>query len=172
MLAKAKAPGENRLISETVLVTTRAKIRIAGREIAKDNIIAIDWNMKTSINPNLHAISVGKTRFSCSLIKESKVFAINYMPFEKSKEVLLCGRTTGLKTDKFEEAKLTKKEAQSIDCPLIADAFAYKECEVIQEIETGDHMIFVGKVLREENIKTGKPILHYSGDAFTTTEER
>ena len=115
--------------------------------------------MPTSFSPQLYAISVGKTRFSCKLIQKSKAFVVNFMDIKNEKEVLFCGTNSGEHIDKFKESGLTKEEAEKLDCARIKEALAYAECEVINEIETGDHIIFVGKVLTSDVKKHGKRIL-------------
>jgi flavin reductase (DIM6/NTAB) family NADH-FMN oxidoreductase RutF len=157
---------------QTVLVSCRAhlKKKFSEQEETKDNIIAIDWHMPTALKPMFYAIAVGKTRYSYNLIKKSKVFAVNFMPFSKKDEVLYCGRNSGETIDKFKETGLHKEEADTIDCPRINEALGYLECEVVSEIETGDHVIFVGKALKHEQKKEGKRIFHLDDNNFITLE--
>jgi len=158
---------------QTVLVTCRGQIKdkFSGKENIKDNIIVLDWHTPLSFNPFLYAISVGKTRFSLNLIKESKVFAVNFMPFYLKDDILFCGRNSGEYLDKFEKTSLTKEESEKIDCPRIKQALAYLECEVIQEIDSGDHILFIGKVVYSEEKEKGKRIFHLENDNFTTTQD-
>jgi flavin reductase (DIM6/NTAB) family NADH-FMN oxidoreductase RutF len=153
---------------QVILVTTRANVDIMGREQSKDDIITLAWHMPTSFNPTLYAISVGKTRFSSKLIKTSKVFAVNFMPSSLKKEIIYCGSMSGEHLDKFKETRLDKVEAETIDCPRIKQAMGYLECEVVKEIDTGDHVIFVGKVLKSELVNEEKRLYHIGGDKFTT----
>ena len=92
------------------------------------------------------------------------------MPKKLEKEVLFCGRHSGESIDKFKETGLTKEEAESIDCPRIKQATGCLECEVINEIEAGDHVIFIGKVLKTIAKNNNKKIFQIKGDEFTTTE--
>lgn len=149
---------------QVILVTCREEMDIFGKKEIKDNIITLAWHMPTSFNPNLYAISVGKTRFSCEIIKKSKAFVVNFVPDKLANQALICGTKSGRHVDKFKEAKLTKEEAKSVDCPRIKEALAYMECEVINEIDTGDHIIFIGKVLNSEIKKSGKRLLQKAND--------
>ncbi|MBN1502789.1 flavin reductase family protein [Candidatus Woesearchaeota archaeon] len=154
---------------QTVLVTCRAKYNNFGKDEIKDNIIALDWHIPLSFKPLMYGISAGKTRFSCELISRSKCFAVNFMSIDFQKEVLFCGRHTGRHMDKFTEAGLTKKDCDKIDCARIKEALAYIECEVVDEIDTGDHVLFIGKVAASALLNQGKRIFHIVGDDFTTT---
>jgi len=157
---------------QVVLVTSRAEIkkRFSTEHDIKDNIFTLAWHMPVSFEPPLYAISAGKTRYSTGLIQKSKVFAVNFMDIKFKKEVLLCGRNTGEHIDKFKEAGFAKEESEKIDCPRIKQASGFLECHVVNEVEAGDHIIFIGKVLNMGLKKQGKRIFQKGGDVFTTTE--
>ncbi len=135
---------------QVVLVTCREEMNILGKKEVKDNIITIAWHMPVSFDPPLYAISVGKTRFSCEIIKKSKAFAVNFISFELKNQALFCGTKSGIHIDKFKEAELTKEECKNLDCPRIKEALAYIECEVTNEIDAGDHIIFIGKIINSK----------------------
>jgi len=152
---------------QTVLVTSRGKTEILGIETQKDNIITLNWHMPVSFEPMLFAISVGKTRFSLKLIEDSKVFIVNFLPINLEESAWFCGTQSGEHIDKFEKMKLTKVEGNSVDCPYIKEASGILECKVVNQIEAGDHIIYVGKVMNTEQISNGKRLFHIEGDRFT-----
>ena len=153
-----------------ILVSSRADIKTKlSPEEVKDNIMTLSWHAPVSHDPELYSIMIGKTRFSYNMIKKSGVFVVNFMPYDKEKETLFCGRISGENIDKFKEAGLTKEEAESIDCCRIKEATGCLECEVVQEVEAGDHVIFIGKVLKTISKKKAKKLFQVQGDKFTTT---
>lgn len=149
---------------QVVLVSCREEMDILGKKQVKDNIITLAWHMPVSFNPNLYAISVGKTRFSCEIIKKSKAFVVNFVSDNLAKEALVCGTKSGAHIEKFKEAGLTKEEASSLDCPRIKEASAYMECEVINEVDAGDHIIFIGRVLNSKVKKSGKRLMQKASE--------
>lgn len=153
---------------QVIMVTCRCEIEILGKRIVKDNIITIAWHMPTSFQPNLYAISVGKTRFSYKLINNSNVFVVNFIPYELKDAAIFCGTYSGAHIDKFEKTGLTKEEAIKIDCPRIKEAIGYLECEIINKFDSGDHTIFLGKVVYSE-FKKEKRRLFQKDEGFTTT---
>tara|TARA_Y100000310_G_scaffold161488_1_gene161369 strand:+ start:72 stop:560 length:489 start_codon:yes stop_codon:yes gene_type:complete len=153
---------------QVILVTSREEMDIFGKKEIKDNIITIAWHMPVSFNPNLYAVSVGKTRFSAEIIKKSKAFAVNFVGLLLKEQVLLCGTKSGMHIDKFSETGLTKEECESIDCPRIKEALGYIECEVINEVDAGDHIIFIGKVLNSELKKDGKRLMQKDKDFISS----
>lgn len=156
---------------QTILLTTRAG--------GKDNVMTLDWHTPLSFEPMMYTVSIGKTRYSLELIRKSKVFVINFISKDFEKEILYCGRHSGKNIDKFKETGLEKEEAKTIDCSRIKQALGYLECQVEKEIEAGDHILFIAKVLKAE-LKTTpthyppkgpqrKRLFHLFGDKFTTT---
>lgn len=155
---------------QVILATSRADVEILGKKVLKDNIMTIAWHMPVSFKPFLYAISVGKTRFSCKLIKKSRVFAVNFMDANSEKAAVYCGSISGEHIDKFKEGKIEKEESSAIDCPRIRGATAYLECEVVNEVDAGDHIIFIGNVIKSEEKRTGKRLFQGEGRTFTTTK--
>ncbi|MBD3355015.1 flavin reductase family protein [Candidatus Woesearchaeota archaeon] len=156
---------------QTVLVTSRDEIesRFSPEKKTKDNIFTLSWHTQVSHEPELYAISSGKERFSTKLIRKSKVFVVNFMPLKLKKEVLFCGTHSGEHIDKFEETGLEKEEADKVDCARIKQACGYLECKVVNEIEAGDHIIFIGEVINSKLNNKEKRIFQKKGEDFTTT---
>jgi flavin reductase (DIM6/NTAB) family NADH-FMN oxidoreductase RutF len=154
---------------QVILVTTRGSAELLGRQVVKDNIFTLTWHSPLSFKPQLYGISVGTTRFSYKLIKESKVFVVNFIPHELREKALYCGRSSGATVDKFEKTGLTKEECESIDCCRIKEASAYLECEVIDEFEVGDHVFFVGKIVKEITKDDKKRLFYLGNERFTST---
>lgn len=148
------------------LVTTRAEIEVMGKKTLKNNVFTCSWNMPLSFNPSLYTISVGKQRFSYRLLKESRVFVANFMPAAMKKEIIYCGTHSGEYEDKLEKAKLATEEAEKVECFRLKDAVAFLECEIINEIETGDHILFVGRVVNSKINNQKKRLYHITGDKF------
>lgn len=153
---------------QTILVSCEAETEVMGKKAVKKNIITLDWHMPLSFEPEMYAISVGKTRFSLELIKKSKCFVVNFMPLSLKDKALYCGRHSGQYVDKFKESGLTEAEAEKIHCPRIKEALAFLECEVVEEVETGDHVVFIAKVVNMKEKKKGKRLFHVKGDRFGT----
>ena len=57
----------------------RQVILVTSRNEEKDNIFTLAWHSPVSFDPQLYAIFAGKTRFSTNIIKESRVFCVNFI---------------------------------------------------------------------------------------------
>lgn len=113
----------------------------------RPNIITLGWHMHTSFSPPMVAISIGKTRYSHSLISQGKEFVYSIPPFELKDAAFFCGTCSGKKVDKFKETGLTSLPAKLVKPPLIEEAVVNMECRVEEMVITGDHTIFVGRIL-------------------------
>ncbi|MEM3383398.1 MAG: flavin reductase family protein [Nitrososphaerales archaeon] len=115
--------------------------------LGKPNIIPVAWIMPTSFSPPLIAISIALTRHSHKLIKESREFVINIPTKELVNIIDLLGSVSGKDVDKFKEFNLTALPAKKVKPPLIGECIAHIECKVESILDTGDHTIFVGRVV-------------------------
>lgn len=148
----------------------------------KPNIITLSWAMPTSFDPPLVAISVGTRRYSHELIEGCGEFVVNIPPHAILEKVQLCGSRSGRTIDKFAEAGLTSIASEKVRPPRIKECIAHIECRLVGKLQTGDHTIFVGRVVaasvdegafdsKEDivNLELFKPIFHVGGDFFSTS---
>jgi flavin reductase (DIM6/NTAB) family NADH-FMN oxidoreductase RutF len=113
----------------------------------KPNIITVAWAMPASGNPPLLAISISPQRHSHNLIHESGEFTVNVPTLEQLQAVYACGSFSGRSFDKFKKAGLTPIPAKKVKSPAIRECIAHLECLVDNEITTGDHTVFIGKIV-------------------------
>jgi flavin reductase (DIM6/NTAB) family NADH-FMN oxidoreductase RutF len=155
----------------TVLVSCKGKR-------GKPNIITLAWAMPTSIKPPLVAISVRPERHSYALIEKTKEFVVNIPTMDIVHATLFCGRKSGKNHDKFKETGLTPLPARKVKTPIIKECVAHLECKLHSQFTTGDHTIFIGKIIEayadkeafkeEYNLKKAKLIFHISGNKFAS----
>ncbi len=110
------------------------------------NIITLGWKMRTSFQPPIFAISVGKTRYSHELLQREREFVLAFPGAESARDVPYCGTHSGRAVDKFAGTSFTPLESSVIGPPLIRECVANFECRVTGELDTGDHTIFAGEV--------------------------
>jgi flavin reductase (DIM6/NTAB) family NADH-FMN oxidoreductase RutF len=131
----------NRKYPEQVVIT------IAKDKHGKYNPITLGWSMITSHNPPMMAISVGKTRYSLEVIRYSKEFVLSFPSSGMVKQALFYGTKSGREIDKFAQCPLNTLPAIKVDSVILEDAVANFECKLESEHISGDHVIFVGKVI-------------------------
>lgn len=122
-------------------------VAIARSDRDKYNPITLGWAMQTSHEPPMWAISVGRTRYSLQVIRQAGAFVLVLPSERQENETLLFGTRSGRDVDKLAETGTRTRPAARIDGVLLEDAVANFECRVVGEMESGDHVIFVGEVL-------------------------
>ncbi len=118
---------------------------VKGKE--KLNALSVAWHSWLSFEPPLYMVAIGHTRYSYPLIKETGEFTANFLPLEKAHLYTLVGRTSGKDVDKFKEYSIETENFRGFGTPYLKDAVAAYACKVQKEFPTGDHSIFVARVL-------------------------
>ncbi|MCB5272394.1 MAG: flavin reductase family protein [Candidatus Cloacimonetes bacterium] len=110
------------------------------------NLITIEWFMRTSIAPPMFAISIGHSRYSHDCLQDVRYFNLVF-PSQGQKDLLsLAGSQSGRDIDKFSAGKVSSMPGKLQKLPVLKDAAAVFECEVVTQVKSGDHTIFVGEV--------------------------
>ena len=122
-------------------------IAIAKDKSGKYNPITLGWTMITSHNPPMIAISVGLQRYSLEVIRHSNEFVISFPSSLMARQALFYGTRSGRDIDKMADCEIKTEPAKKVDCVILSDAVANFECKLESEHKTGDHIIFVGRVI-------------------------
>jgi|SRR5690554_422786 flavin reductase (DIM6/NTAB) family NADH-FMN oxidoreductase RutF len=112
----------------------------------KHNAIALEWYMRTSIEPPMFAVSIGHSRYSHECLEAFRYFNLCFPSPELRKAVKLCGSLSGRDIDKFTECRFNYFPGKLARLPVIRDAAANFECAVISQLRSGDHTIFTGEI--------------------------
>lgn len=113
----------------------------------KKNIITIGMFAYFSGKPTLVGVGIAPSRYSYNLIRQSGEFVVNVVDRKLMEAVRICGEKSGREVSKFELAKLTPEKGIQVNAPLIKESPVNIECKVVKEVETGDHIWFIGEVL-------------------------
>lgn len=95
-----------------------------------------------SIEPPLLLVSIAKSAHGCPIFTASRGFAVNILARSQRD---LSSRFASAGTNKF--AKLDWQAAVS-GSPVIDGVVAWFDCEHFEQIDAGDHIILIGKVLQ------------------------
>jgi flavin reductase (DIM6/NTAB) family NADH-FMN oxidoreductase RutF len=142
------------------------------------NVLSVAWHTPLSHEPPLLGVSIDKRRYSHQLITANGEFAINVMSCDFQPAIEFCGNNSGAEIDKLDSVHLNLVPAYHIRPPLIADALAHLECSVRQQIDAGDHSLFIAHVLYAEaransysdcwDVSNGNVLLCLQRDKFGT----
>ena len=113
----------------------------------KADIMGVSWWTVCSWEPPMIAIAIGKPRYTHECIEYCKEFVICFPSEGQEKSAWLCGQVSGRDVDKFEKTGFRQIPAKVVKPPLIEDSTVAYECKVVEKLNTGDHTLYVGKVV-------------------------
>jgi len=122
-------------------------IGIARDSQGKYNPITLGWTTIVSHKPPMMAVAIGKTRHSLKAFRHAREFVIAFPSEYQKDEAMLFGTKSGRDVDKLAVAGCPTTLASRIDSVLLTEAVANFECNLASELETGDHVVFVGEVI-------------------------
>ena len=110
-----------------------------------------------SLDPPLILFSLGRKAHSLPTFLNTEYFAVNVLREDQEE---LSNRFAKPLGDKWSGVGF---ETWDAGCPILKDALAKFECRKRFTHEGGDHVIFIGEVIRMAADLDGKPLLFYRG---------
>ncbi len=122
------------------------------------------WVTQVSFKPPMITVAIAPPRYTHGLIQDSGYFCLNALPEDAMEVAKHFGFKSGRKTDKFKGVKYSNALKGS---PILEDAFAYLECQVVSTCEAGDHTLFNGEIIDSGELKPGaRPLVFRWNDFF------
>lgn len=119
---------------------------VSSTDGSRSNGYIANTAFQVTSQPARFAIACNKDNYTCELIRQSQVFAISVLQQETKAEVIgLFGYKSGRTVDKF--ASVLHRTGQTGAPILLEDTLAWFECRVVQTIDVGTHMLFVGEAV-------------------------
>jgi flavin reductase (DIM6/NTAB) family NADH-FMN oxidoreductase RutF len=112
-----------------------------------------------SLSPPLILICADKASNTNVLIQKSRAFSVNVLAGDQ-------GALSNLFADKKREAiRFDGLECQpgSTGCPRLPGTLAVLDCHVRDEIDAGDHIVYIASVEAAELESTREPLVYYKG---------
>jgi len=124
-----------------------AVIVISVDESGRANGMTAAWTTPLSHSPPLVGVSISPLRYTYQLVKRSGEFTINVLDKRYVKQAHFIGTVSGRGRDKLAEAGFSLMRSRRVKSPHIREALAVLECAVEKEVEAGDHVLFIGRIL-------------------------
>jgi flavin reductase (DIM6/NTAB) family NADH-FMN oxidoreductase RutF len=115
---------------------------------------------QVTAEPARFAIACSKNNFTAEIIQRSHVFSVSVLKKETNADIIgTFGYRSGKDTEKF--SKFHFKKGKTGAPILLDDTLAWFECEVIQTIDAGSHLLFIGNVVDGDLLDaTGEPLTY------------
>lgn len=114
---------------------------------------------RVTAKPLTVAISINKENLTYDYIQASRVFSVSFLALNVPMTFIgLFGFKSGKNVDKFAQ---TGYKIGSTGAPIVTDhCVAWMEAKVLQQLDCGTHVIFVGELVDFDNLADG-PALSY-----------
>jgi flavin reductase (DIM6/NTAB) family NADH-FMN oxidoreductase RutF len=111
-----------------------------------------------SADPPTVLVSLASTASSVDAIAAGGRFGLSIL--EQSQQIVAryCSKPGA---PKFLEPFTREPRSES---PMIAGALAHLDCELVEQLEVGDHTVFFGHVLEARSARSGTPLLYFHRD--------
>jgi len=127
------------------------------------NGVTTPWVTQLSYEPQLVVVAIAPIRKCHEMITSSGRFSINVLARNQVELASRFGFTTGREVNKFQGIGAQQTPAAN---PLLPEAFAYIDCELVETISTGDHSLLIGKVVGAEVLDPGGSPLIFNPDDY------
>ena len=110
------------------------------------NLMTINFVSQVATEPKLVAVGVQKEAFTHGLVSEGRCFALNIIDREDRAIV----RKFVKPVEVSEDGKLLNGfpvHAEATGAPVLDQAVAFVDCEVRNDVDCGDHTLFIGEVV-------------------------
>lgn len=91
--------------------------------------------------------AVRPSRYTHACVTARQAFSVNIPGIEHAPAVDYFGCVSGRNVDKFAAAGLTASPGRYVDAPCIVEFPLALECKVVQALELGTHVMFIGEIV-------------------------
>jgi flavin reductase (DIM6/NTAB) family NADH-FMN oxidoreductase RutF len=134
--------------SGVTIVTSRAAGRVQGMTVSAFSSV--------SLEPPLVLVCADKQAITHGLIEQSKVFSVSVLAAEQRD---LSNRFASKKDEERRFEGLRCDDGRT-GCPRIPGALAWLDCRVIQAVDAGDHVVYIGEVVAADTADAD-PLLYF-----------
>jgi flavin reductase (DIM6/NTAB) family NADH-FMN oxidoreductase RutF len=148
-------------IGEVLDLITHGVYIIGVKYQSKLNGMTAAWVNQVSSQPPMVSVAIGKSHYTSELIPKAKSFSVNILSPIQIELARKCGFTSGRDHNKLKEEECIY---QTTGAPILSNCSAYLDCTLSHQFEVGDHILFIGTVVKANNNK--QPVLIYRSSDF------
>lgn len=102
------------------------------------------WVMQVSYDPLMLALSINREHATYPIVRASRAFTVNVLASGGLELARRFGTRSGRDEDKLAGVALRPGRSGA---PVLNDALAYFDCEVVHSVPAGDHELIVARVV-------------------------
>jgi len=126
--------------------------------------LTVNSFVSLSLNPLRVLVSISKSSHCHPLIQEAGIYSVNLLS-EAQRDI--SSRFADPNDDEFHCFSETKYTSGVTGCPLIQGSIGHIESRIVDEVDVGDHTLFIGSVVSAQIESEDKPLVYFDGDYVT-----
>ncbi|MFQ5673573.1 MAG: flavin reductase family protein [Nitrospinales bacterium] len=130
----------------------------------REDAILVSWVNQCSFEPLTVSVALAKSRPARLLVEASNSFSLNILGTDSNGLLKRFSKPPAAGTDVFEGLDIRRG---ALGLAVLNDAVSHLECEVIQQVPVGDHVLYVGKVVDGDLLQGGEPYVHVRNSGLT-----
>ena len=130
------------------------------------NIMTAEWVHHISYDPAMVVVNIDACGRHCGKHNRVGQFGISLASEDQGELIKVAGNSTGKEVDKIavlRELGFGFYKAKMIDVNMVDGAVLNLECKLIKHEKMGDHIMFVGEVLKADAHTDKNPVIFKSG---------
>jgi len=161
------------------LLHPRPVVIVGSGSVTKNeiNFMASSWITPISEEPAIIGFACYKENYTTELIQKYKQFSI--IITEDINLIWKVGTVSGREVNKVKKFNIKAIPGKKLDVPIIEKYLGYAECKLINTVEVGEDLFFIGEVVNWEAKNfdrygwkdISKIPLHKGGKAFAFAKE-
>ena len=125
-----------------------------------ENGLTVSWLSQVSFAPAMLMIAVDKLHYSVDILQSTKNFCVNLLAEDQAALAARFAKQATTADDKL--ADVPQRSAES-GAAILSDAVAYLDCEVVNTLEVGDHLLVIGRIEDAAVLKDAAVLTSASG---------
>lgn len=133
---------------------------VSSGDAVKGNGFISNTVFQVTADPPQFAVACNKKNFTAGLISQKKAFSVSILEQDTAPDILgRFGFKSGRDFDKLEGMSVKYGET---GVPIVLNAsIAFLECTVVNTVDTGSHMVFIGELVQSVLLDKNKDPLTY-----------
>ncbi|MHB8684953.1 MAG: flavin reductase family protein [Dehalococcoidia bacterium] len=119
------------------------------------NGMTANWLTQVSFEPRMVALAVEAQSHTMANIRASQVFSVNVVA---EADIALIEKFVEPQERRGNKLGGVDFRTGETGCPILDQAIAWLECEVVQTVTTGDHELVIGRVIDGGENRAGDPL--------------
>ncbi len=144
------------LVSDALKMIPYGFYAVTSRDGDEMNVMVLNWFSQVSFEPQHVVIGLQNTSTTMGLVQKSRKFVVNIYNKEDAEAIKPFTKSRAKNPEKFQSANYTLAPVTGV--PVLKEAAAFIECEVVQIVDTGaGHSVVIAKVVGGGVQKAGAP---------------